>query len=321
MMVEIVDGRIERDAMTQNARGGTEMMAERLLTNVDQELLQGVQIIFGRPSNLMEGYKHVLYLHDLPEDPQIAIFADPEFRSRFDAIVFVSDYQFQRFLKYFNIPAESNMVVIYNAMEAFGDHPGNSDQRIKFVYHTTPHRGLEILYPVFAALSNMYPDHVSLDVYSSFGVYGWQERDAPYQPLFQSLKDHPNINYHGAVSNEEIRSILPNMHCFAYPSIWEETSCLALIEAMGAGLDCIHPNYGALPETSRGLNIMYQYTSDPNTHAQILFQMMKIYVESCLKYGYIWNHSTRQIKQNLISDIHGIPAFKIKWTAILNDIR
>lgn len=320
-MVEIVNGKIERDAMTQNARGGTELMAERLINSVDPELLQGVQIIFGRPSNLIPDHKHILYLHDLPEDPQIAIFADAEFRARFAAIVFVSDYQFQRFLKYFDIPAESNMVVTYNAIEPFDDHPGNSDNKVRFVYHTTPHRGLEILYPVFEALSTIYPDHVTLDVYSSFGVYGWQERDEPYKPLFEAMEAHPNVNYHGAVSNEEIRAILPNMHCFAYPSIWEETSCLALIEAMGAGLDCIHPNFGALPETSRGLNLMYQYQSDHNAHANLLFQLMKVYVENCLQYGYIWNHSTRQMKQNLICDVHGIHEYGIKWTAILNDIR
>jgi hypothetical protein len=40
-----------------------------------------------------------------------------------------------------------------------------------------------------------------------------------------------------------------------------------MLEAMSAGLVCVHPNLGALPETSGGLNIMYNFNEDKNTHA------------------------------------------------------
>ena len=43
--------------------------------------------------------------------------------------------------------------------------------------------------------------------------------------------------------------IKENLHkydIFAYPSIWEETFCISLLESMRAGLHCITTNYGAL---------------------------------------------------------------------------
>jgi hypothetical protein len=51
-----------------------------------------------------------------------------------------------------------------------------------------------------------------------------------------------------------------------------ETSCRAMLEAMSAGLLCVHPNYGALAETSGSLNFMYQGDSDFNMHANLFYQ-------------------------------------------------
>ena len=148
--------------------------------------------------------------------------------------------------------------------------------KIRFIYHTTPHRGLELLVPVFVKLAEQHKD-ITLDVYSSFNLYGenWAARDEAYKPIFDMCKEHPQINYHGAVSNEEVRTALLNSDIYAYPSIWKETSCLSLIEAMSAGLLCVHPNYGALTETSMGLTWMYQWNEDKNQHANGLYQILQ----------------------------------------------
>ena len=59
------------------------------------------------------------------------------------------------------------------------------------------------------------------------------------------------------------------MHIFAYPSIWPETSCIALIEAMSAGLLCVHSAYAALPETSANWTMMYPISEDHQQHCNI----------------------------------------------------
>jgi glycosyltransferase involved in cell wall biosynthesis len=106
-------------------------------------------------------------------------------------------------------------------------------------------------------------------VYSSFDIYGWPQRNAPFEDLFQVCRDHPNITYHGTVSNTEIREALKKAHIFAYPSIWPETSCIAAIEAMSAGCAVVAPKFAALTETCGEYMVGYPMIEDPQRHAAI----------------------------------------------------
>jgi hypothetical protein len=46
------------------------------------------------------------------------------------------------------------------------------------------------------------------------------------------------------------------------------------MEAMSAGLLCVHPNYGALYETAANMTYMYQYDEDPNRHAGVFYHVL-----------------------------------------------
>lgn len=174
----------------------------------------------------------------------------------------------------YNIPW-SKFLVIQNAVEPIQrELPWSIKDKIRFIYHTTPHRGLDILVAVFSKLCETH-DNIHLDVYSSFDLYGWKERDEPFQELFAKIKNHPAMTYHGAVSNDTVRSALQQSHIYAYPCTWLETSCLSLIEAMSAGLICIHPNYGALFETAANWTTMYQFNQDKNKHAAMIYNIIE----------------------------------------------
>ena len=95
---------------------------------------------------------------------------------------------------------------------------------MRLIYHTTPHRGLDVLMRAFAKIYERYEGKVHLDVYSSFAVYGWKQRDAPFEHLFETCRRHAGCTYHGAVSNGEVREALTRAHVFAYPSTWMEKS-------------------------------------------------------------------------------------------------
>lgn len=268
---------IERNESNQNSKGGTELIQDRLYDGtVPRELLEQFQIIFSRVRNLDENKFRIFYAHDLPGDPESDHLRDGGWR-KFHKIVFVSNWQMQGYIAHYGIPW-SHCEVIENSIIPLARHPdadsdfGNNEIRI--CYTPTPHRGLHILYAAFEALAKKH-DNIILDVFSSFKLYGWEQRDEPYRELFDKLDQHPRINNRGTVDNSEIREYLEVYgDIFAYPSIWPETSCLSLIEAMSAGLMCIHSNYAALPDTAAGFTHMYQFEEDENRHATKLYHIL-----------------------------------------------
>jgi glycosyltransferase involved in cell wall biosynthesis len=271
---------IERNETNKNAMGGTELLQERLYDgSVRRDLLEQFQIIFSRVRELDENRYRIFYAHDLAGDPEADEALGDGKWNRFHKIVFVSNWQMQSYINRYSIPW-SHCEVIENSIIPLDRHPNaDDDDEIRICYTSTPHRGLHILYAAFDALSKKH-SNIKLDVFSSFELYGWKERDDQYRELFSLLDAHPHIINHGTKPNEDIREYLECYgDIFAYPSIWPETSCLCLIEAMSAGLLCIHSNYGALPETSSEFTYMYQFHEDENAHATRLYHLLDHSIE------------------------------------------
>jgi glycosyltransferase involved in cell wall biosynthesis len=251
--------------------GGTELMAEGLASRLD---LSSFQIVCSRVRELDESKYRIFWAHDLPGDPESEFLKNETKRKEFHHYVFVSNWQMWAYANHYGLDL-SMCSVIPNAIEPIETHikPDHND-KLRLIYYSTPHRGLELLVPVFEDLYSKH-NNIHLDVYSSFGLYGWEERDKQYESLFQKCKDHPGISYHGSVPNSQIRSALKKSHILAYPSIWPETSCLVLIEAMSAGLACVHSNLAALPETSAGLTDQYTFQADKQSHMKIFSERLE----------------------------------------------
>lgn len=266
---------IERNEVDQHAMGGTELMGLGLEKYVDKDLLSEFQIIRSRVREIDPDRKTVLWLHDLPQDPESQHLSDPMSRARFKKIVFVSNWQMQMYNAFHGVPY-SDSIVLKNAIDPIESELSmkeNDDGMIRLIYTPTPHRGLNILVPVFEALVEKH-DNIVLDVFSSFALYGWESRDAEFAELFQRCKDHPRINYHGSQPNEVVRAALAKSHIFAYPSTWMETSSICTMEAMSAQTLIVTPNLAALPETTAGYAMMYQWDEDENQHARAFFQVL-----------------------------------------------
>jgi UDP-glucose:(glucosyl)LPS alpha-1,2-glucosyltransferase len=264
---------MEKNELSQNAMGGTELMLQRLHLSLDPKFLENYQIIPSRVRDLDETKLRVYWAHDLAHDPEAEAAVGNGQWIRFHRIVFVSHWQRNEYIRKFDIPP-SKTVVLQNAITPI-DEAEKPKDKINLIYHTTPHRGLALLVPVFKKLAEKWGDKINLDVYSSFAIYGWQERDEQFKSLFKEIEDHPNMTYHGYKPNGEVRDALASKaHIFAYPSIWPETSCISLMEAMSARCLCVHPDYAALPETAANWTFQYSYHEEPNRHAGTFYNVL-----------------------------------------------
>jgi len=310
------------DELTANSKGGTEQMLARLMNSFDKELLDQFQIICSRVRWIDPDKKSILWLHDLPGDPESEHLQDPNSRARFDAIVCVSDWQMQQYNNYLGLPYSQSMV-IKNAIEPIDIEEKEYDGQVRLIYHTTPHRGLELLVPVFEQLyqSPEYRGKIELDVFSSFSIYGWDQRDAPYQELFDRCNNHEAITYHGYQPREVVIEALKKSHVFAFPSTWPETSCLSAIEAMSARNIVVCPNLAALPETTSPFSYMYQYSEEANDHASrfgnVLAQVVSEFLDEKTRQSMIDSTKSQKV---FVDSVYDWKARVSQWNTLMRSI-
>lgn len=264
----------EVNEISANSKGGTELMRMGLEERLDPELLEDFQIICSRVRKIEEDKIRIYWLHDLPEDPETNHLKGSASRDRFHKLVFCGNWQYNRYRDYLGVPHNDTGIVLETAIDPIDYKLINkSKDEVRLIYTSTPQRGLELLVPIFIELCKKH-DNIVLDVFSSFNIYGWSEADKPYEALFEMCRNHPKINYHGNQPNEVVREALAKAHIHAYPSIWMECNSRSVIEAMSAGLLCVHPNFAGLPDTAGGLNFMYQWDEDKTAHANRFFHSL-----------------------------------------------
>lgn len=262
----------EENEISAKSFGGTEQTKRMIASRLPAGLADDFQIICSRVRQIQEDKIRVYWLHDLPQDPETNHLRDPASRDRFHKLVFCGNWQYNQYQSVLGIPPNDKCVTLETPIEPI-EHVKKPTDEIRLIYTSTPQRGLALLIPVFVELAKRYPN-LRLDVFSSFSIYGWDEADKPYQQLFDTCRDHPQIHYHGSKPNDVVREHLQKAHIFAYPSIWQECNSRALIEAMSAGCLCLHPNLAGLGDTSGGLTSMYQMIEDPNMHAARFFHLL-----------------------------------------------
>lgn len=305
-----------KDGTYTGAMGGTELMNKALYERVDNALLDEFYIIKSRVRWTDKNRPNILWLHDTWDDPESQHLREAESRNRFKKLVFVSNYQLQTYNMGLGVPY-SQSVVLKNAIDPIPQHEKSKDQ-IKLIYHTTPHRGLNILVAAVKELAKTFGDKIHLDVYSSFEAYGWKERDKPFEELFQEIKDHPQMTYHGYQPNDVVRKALQEAHIFGYPNIWPETSCIAAIEAMSAGCEVVCPNFAALPETTGSFARMYNFHEDVNEHANIFVNQLYHSINQRISDYMV---AKLDFQKNWVDNFYSWDLRAAEWTAFLQSLR
>jgi glycosyltransferase involved in cell wall biosynthesis len=295
--------------------GGTELHFERLLAAFPEEMAQ-VQYISSRPQEYtLEDKPRILHLHDTAQDPASACLRDKSYRTNFNKIVCVSHRQAYDYSVFLGI-APSELTVVKNSVPLLQPTLPKPivDGRIRFIYTSTPHRGLEILAVVARELAKVRQDWV-LDVYSSFKLYGRDTQDLQYAHVYEMLKTNPCVNYHGTQPNEVVRQACLDAHVMAYPSVYYETSCMAIMEAMMSGCLVITSSLGALPETCGDWAWMFPYSENPDHVAQHTYNMM---ISALDHYSDPAVQVALQLQSGYYQNFYSFEARKPQWKALLD---
>ena len=162
--------------------------------------------------------------------------------------------------------------------------------------------------------------NVHVDIFSSCKIYGEdfaKENEATYEPLYEQARNLENVNYIGYAEHSFIKKYMYRYHMFAYPSIWEETSCNAAIEAMAAGLYCIVTNYGALYETCSEFPAYVTYNKDYRKLSTLFADAIRNAV-STIHEPEVFEHL--QLQQDFVKRFYSWEKKKIEWTNFLQGI-
>lgn len=309
-------GAIEENEISVNANGGTEITKRLVGEMISDDLADNFQIIPSRVRDLKEDKIRIYWAHDLPNDPECIKFAEENYRNKFHKIVFVSNWQMNEFVTRLGIPFDDKIHVIENAVKPIELIEKPKD-KINLIYFSTPQRGLELLVPVFEELSKHY-DNIHLDVFSSFKIYGWDEADKHFEHIYESIRNHPQMTYHGYVPNDVLREYIQKAHILAYPCVWPETSCRVLIESMSAGVFCVHPNLAALPETSGGITFMYPFNQNPNQHSVTFYKYLERAINE-VREDKIQNYL--KFVKSYADSRYNLKNIGFQWTSLLLDLQ
>tara|TARA_R100000789_G_scaffold21898_1_gene24668 strand:- start:985 stop:1893 length:909 start_codon:yes stop_codon:yes gene_type:complete len=254
-------------------KGGTELQFDELKKRLPEHYWKKINLTTSVPEKtpLQTGKLNILWIKNSYDQPNVQPwFSKPENHIKYDWYIFNSHWTFEKYRLYFNLPT-SRCRVIKNALPKVEWRQRSrykADQPLRLIHVSTPWRGLNVL---LAAMHHVVSNEIQLDVYSSTQLYGDKFKEAnekQYETIYNHARKMDNVNYIGYKPNIEIIDAMQATHVFAYPCIWEETSCISAIEAMAAGNIPLVTNFGALPETCGDYGYYVNYDTNPKKLAE-----------------------------------------------------
>ena len=183
----------------------------------------------------------ILWTGHAADQPAMAGLKRPEIRAGWDAIVCVSQWHANQMTSHFDLDP-TRVKILRNAIgpafENLFDDPSQIESAKlsppKLAYNSTPYRGLDLLLQIFPTIHRRDP-RVALRVYSSMKVYFGDHSD-PYEAPYAACKSTPGVDYVGAIPQPQLAAAMKSDLILAYSNKVYETSCIAVMEAMAAGL-------------------------------------------------------------------------------------
>jgi len=204
---------------------------------------------------LAGGAPLVLWTQVTPNLTTMMALCDAACEAMWDRVVCVSNWQKAEFHERLDVPL-AKMDVLKNAIgpafeRLFRDRDDLAEAKggtVRLAYTSAPFRGLDVLLLRFPELRRRH-GNCELHIYSSLQVYSEGGARDKYQPMYAWCRATEGAVYHGSLAQPQLAAQLRVASILAYPSTFEETSCIAALEAMAAGALVITSDFGALVET------------------------------------------------------------------------
>jgi glycosyltransferase involved in cell wall biosynthesis len=206
--------------------------------------------------HLAPGVPLILWNQHAHDQPATFNLRNPEVRAGWDWIVNVTDLHSRLMTQRYGLdPAKVSF--IKNAMghpfERLFESPEDL-QRAKsgppiLAFTSTPFRGLDLLLYVFPLILAEFPD-ARMHIYSSMTIY--QDKNDAYTALYNACRALPGCMYVGSINQPRLAAELRRAAVLAYTNTFAEMACVAVMEAMSAGLHVVTSDLGALSDTMQG---------------------------------------------------------------------
>lgn len=187
-----------------------------------------------------------LWAHDTDFGPALT----EERAKKIDAVMALSEWHVQHLRKTY--PFLGEVFIVGNGIDPSRFDGVEERVPTRFAYTSSPDRGLEQALAMWPDVRKAIPK-AELHVF-----YGWENYDKSRRPIefkahIARLADQPGIVWHGRTGQKELARELMKCGALFYPGPhpFEETFCIAALEAQAAGAIPVTRNNGALPETNK----------------------------------------------------------------------
>jgi glycosyltransferase involved in cell wall biosynthesis/2-polyprenyl-3-methyl-5-hydroxy-6-metoxy-1,4-benzoquinol methylase len=166
-----------------------------------------------------------------------------------DKILTVSEWHRQQVSKVYDIPLDS-IIATTNGVDysMFEGLEGIEREPRSLFYMARPERGLINLVGEDGIMEELHDCHLYVCGYDNTTP----EMATFYNYLWQRCEALPNVTNLGHLGKRKLYEAMAHAELYVYPTTFEDTSCIAALEANAAGLPVIGSDWSATTETLQG---------------------------------------------------------------------
>ena len=221
----------------------------------------------------------LLWLHDVPNNPEFT----RKRIDKIDKIAVLSEYHKSLLRmddngKFVEMPARKVLVTANGIMPLDLEWKGNPH---RLIYMSSPDRGLPYLLKNWSLIKKEVPD-AELHIFYGFNVFDAIYKGNPAKMKWKNdllvMMQQKDIVYHDRVGHNALNMEIAKSGIWAYPTDFQEISCISAMRSQALGAVPVVTDYAALTETVKnGLRVDVDIRTDEGQkeYFKVLIDLMK----------------------------------------------